>query len=335
MAQFAGLGGKELALAILGMVAGNGHPYSWSAIFNGYDKDEMAKCPYPAIPEYLNKQPEDTFGIPGARVTHIWADDPADARHVAKAARVPNVVERPEAVIGHVDAVIVATDKGGEHAARCRPFAEAGLPVFVDKPLADNAADLAVFRTWNAQGKPILSSSCMRYAKEFMPYHESTHELGRLRYASITTAKSWERYGIHALSAIYPILGPGFLSARNTGTPERNVVHLKHQRGVDVNVVATSDMYGAFGLLQLCGTAGAAHAKFSDTYYAFKRQLRAFIEYLRTGQRPFPFSQTDELIKLVIAGILSREQNGREVVLDEVPYRFGEEPPLKSGAPSE
>ena len=63
--------GEEIRLAILGMVDGNGHPYSWSAIFNGYNPEEMAKCPYPAIPAYLEKEPKETLRIKGARVTHI------------------------------------------------------------------------------------------------------------------------------------------------------------------------------------------------------------------------------------------------------------------------
>ena len=33
----------EIRLAMLGMIEGNGHPYSWSAIVNGYNPDEMAK----------------------------------------------------------------------------------------------------------------------------------------------------------------------------------------------------------------------------------------------------------------------------------------------------
>ncbi|UCH36760.1 MAG: Gfo/Idh/MocA family oxidoreductase [Armatimonadota bacterium] len=303
---------------MLGMVEGNGHPYSWSAIFNGYDPQEMAKCPYPAIPAYLAKQPKDTLRIPGARVTHIWTDDPADAARVAEASLIPNIATRAEDVIGAVDAAIVATDVGHEHLARCRPFVEAGLPVFVDKPLVDNAADLATFSHWVEQGAPIMSSSCMRYAKEYLPYRLSTHELGELRLITITTPKSWERYGIHALEGVYPILGPGFVSARNVGTPDRNVVHVKHGSGVDVVVAAMAGMYGAFGVLQLCGTAGHAHAAFADTFYAFKAQLMAFVEYLRTGERPFPFAETRELMTLVIAGIRSRDEGGREVQLAEI-----------------
>lgn len=306
---------KPLRLAMLGMVDGNGHPYSWSAIFNGYDPEEMAKCPFPVIPQYLGRQPESSFGIDGAWVTHIWTDDPGDAEKVARAARIPNIVERPEAVIGSVDAVIIATDKGWEHVERCRPFVEAGVPIFVDKPLVDNVRDLDVFRGWNDDGASILSSSCMAYAKEFLPYRLQTHELGQLRYACITTPKSWERYGIHALSAVYPILGPGFLSACNTGTVDRNIVHFKHASGADVTVVAIEDMYGGFGCLQLCGTAGSVQVQFKDTFYAFKEQLADFVRFLKTGVRPYPFAETEELMRMVIAGIQSREQGGVEIFL--------------------
>lgn len=308
-------------LAMLGMVDGNGHPYSWSAIFNGYNPELMTQCPYAGIPAYLNKEPKETLRIPNAEVTHIWTDDPADAPLVAAASLIPNVVERPEDVIGKVDAVIVATDKGGEHVDRCRPFIEAGVPIFIDKPMVDNEADLQTFVSWMDEGAAFMSSSSMRYTKEFGPYRASTHDLGALRYASITTPKSWERYGIHALEGIYPILGPGFVSARNTGTIDRNVVHFKHGSGVDVVVVANQDMYGSFGVLQLCGTSGHATAAVSDSFYAFKAQLAAFVEFLRTGRHPFPFSETVELMKMVIAGIRSREEGGREVLLAEIKER--------------
>jgi predicted dehydrogenase len=310
---------RTIRLAMIGCTSGNGHPYSWSAIFNGYDRELMTKdCPFAGIPAYLNKEPAETLTIPGAKVTHVCCvgDGGFTAEHVARCALIPNVVGKPEDVIGQVDAVIVATDIGAEHVARCRPFVEAGLPVFVDKPLVDNEADLHVFQDWVAAGKPIMSSSCMRYAKEFAPYRQGAGDLGALRFVSITTPKTWERYGIHALESIYPILGPGFLSARNTGTTERNVVHLKHRAGVDAVVVATGDMYGAFGCLQLCGTAGHAQVAFADTYYAFKAQLAGFIEFLRTGVRPFPFAETVELMQLVIAGIRSREEGGREVEIE-------------------
>ena len=315
------VGRQDIRLAMLGMTPGNGHPYSWSAMFNGYDQKAMTEeCPYAGIPEYLNKQPRETLAIPHAKVTHICCTGSGDfaAEHVAKCSLIPNVVDNPTDVIGKVDAVVVATDIGAEHVERCRPFVEAGLPLFVDKPMVDNAEDLRVFSTWVAEGKPILSSSSMRYTKEFMPYRVSTHNLGELRYVSITTAKKWETYGIHALEAIFPILGPGFLSARNTGTKDRNVVHFKHSCGADIVVVASYDMFGGFGVLTLCGTKGHDQLDTMDSFYSFKSQLETFVAYLRTGRRPFPYAETEELMRMVIAGIQSRERGGEEVLLRDI-----------------
>jgi len=308
----------DIRLAMLGMVEGNGHPYSWSAILNGYDPAEMAKCPYPVIPAYLSKQPPGAFGIGGARVTHIWTDNPEEAGRVARASLIPEILARPEDAIGRVDAVVIPTDKGHEHVTRARPFIEAGLPVFIDKPLADNSEDLKAFMVWQAEGRAILSGSCLRYAREFEPYHASAQGLGQLRLVTITTPKSWERYGIHALEGIYPVLGPGFLTARNSGTVERNIVHFKHVGGADAVAAAIADLTGAFGVLGLYGTAGHARAAFTDTFYAFKKQLEGFIRYLRTGVPPFPFTETVELAKMVIAGIRSRDEGGREVPLAEI-----------------
>ena len=312
---------NAIRLAMLGSTPGNGHPYSWSAMFNGYNREAMTKeCPFAGIPVYLNKQPTEGFTIPGAKVTHIHCegDGGFTAEHVAKCSLIPHVVAKATDVIGQVDAVVIATDIGREHVARARPFIEAGLPVFIDKPLTDNAPDLQIFREWIAQGKAIMSSSSMRYTKEYLPYRLSTRELGDLRYVSITTPKSWETYGIHALEGMYPILGPGFNSARNIGTKERNLVHLKHRNGADIVVVANYDMFGGFGLLQLIGTAGHVNVATGDTFFSFKSQLEAFIGYLRTGVRPFPITETVELMQLLIAGIRSRDEGGREVLLSEI-----------------
>src|SRR5438105_270597 len=128
--------GAPLRIAMLGMIPGNGHPYSWSAIVNGFDETAMSNCPYPGIRDYMGAQPPGSVGIPEAKVTHVWTDDPREASSVAIAAQIQHVIKRPEDAIGQVDAVMIATDDGADHVRRARPFVEAGLPVFIDKPLA-------------------------------------------------------------------------------------------------------------------------------------------------------------------------------------------------------
>ena len=310
---------KKIKLAMLGMTEGNGHPYSWSIIINGrYNAEELAKCPYAAIIDYISKQPKNTLGIQDVEVSHVWTDNSEDAKLVAKVAEIENIVEDPKDVIGHVDAVLVATDIGSEHVERCRPFVEANVPIFVDKPLCDNFSDLKIFQQWIDEKKPIISSSAMRYCKEYEPYHQSTYELGDLRYINVTMAKSWEKYGIHALETLYPIVGPGFTSIQNLGDKDRNIVHLHHSKGIDINIANVFDMIGGFGLVSLVGTKSGIQIKSNDTFYAFKKQLESYVHYLRTGVKPVPWEETKELMKLVAAGIKSREEGGIKINISEV-----------------
>lgn len=313
------LGNKKLKIGILGMTDGNGHPYSWSAMFNGFDPEKMASCPFPVIPQYLAKQPPHKFGIEGAKITHICCTgyaDRSEAEKIAGASKIPFVTDRPEDMIGEVDAVICATDIGAEHISRCAPFLEAGLPMFIDKPLVDTEEDLKTFLQWRAEGKQFISSSSMRYEKELEPFYQNHYELGDLMYICRPMSKTYETYGIHALESVYPLLGPGFVSAQNTGTAERAMVHLVHKSGCCVDIAQGIGMSGA-GVL-LVGSKESRYISTGDSYSAFKKQLDLFVRWLRTGEEPFPFSQTVELMKLVIAGIRSRQEGGRIVALSEI-----------------
>jgi predicted dehydrogenase len=308
----------ELRLAMLGMIEGNGHPYSWSAIVNGYDPEKMALCPYPGIPRYLGAQPLESVRIPGARVTHLWTDDPAEAPDVAAASLIPNIVATPEEVIGQVDAAVISTDDGDDHIRRARPFVEAGLPVFVDKPLATNVEDLRQFLTWHRAGKVLLSTSGMRYSPE-MRLSAAQHEhLGDLRWITSFTCKTWERYGIHALEAVEPLLGPGFTTVQAFSDAGGDIMQIGHQSGLRITIGAIHDAYGSFGAVHLYGTKGQLALTMGDTYTAFRAQLVAFIELLRTGVPPLPFGETVELMAVIIAGRRSRAEGGRAVAVAEI-----------------
>lgn len=309
---------KEIRIAMIGMIEGNGHPYSWSAIINGYDPEKMVLCPYPAIPEYLGRQPLESVRVEGARVTHVWTDDPADAPKVAAASLIENVVEKPEDVIGKIDAVIIATDDGNDHVRRARPFVEAGLPVFVDKPLATNLADLRQFFRWKTEGRALLSTSGMRYAPEMLLSESLREALGDLRWITSFTCKTWGRYGIHALEAVYPLLGTGFVSAQTIHQSGSDVVHLLHHSGCQVTLAAMHDAFGSFGAVHLYGTKGQLALSLKDTYSAFRAQLIAFIDMVRTGDPPFFFQQTIELMAIIIAGIRSREQGGIAIFIRDI-----------------
>ena len=316
-------GDRPIRIGMLGFTEGNAHPFSWSAMINGYYDPEgmQAYCKelYPSIPQYLGKQPKNTLGIPGVQVTHICFTGQVgrkDAELCARINGIPNVVDKPEDMIGHIDAVICATDQGHEHVERCRPFVEAGLPLFIDKPLTDNEEDLKTIVRWYKAGVPMMSSSSMRYCKSIEHYYENHYELGKLRHICSPMAKYWETYGMHALERLFPLVGRGFLWVQNLGDYKSPMVHLYHESGVHVDIPMG---YGMQTLpMSIMGESGAVTVGDGDSYYAFKKQLDRFVAFLRTGEADHPFEDTVEMAKIIIAGIRSREEGGRRVFLSEI-----------------
>lgn len=103
-----------------------------------------------------------------------------------------------------------------------------------------------------------------------------------------------------------------------TGTEETAVVHLRHDADVDIVIAAVNDMDGSFGCVSLYGTKGALNMQFRDSFFAFKAQLTSFVGYLRSGQEPYPFAETTELMKIMIAGLHSRANGGQRIALAEI-----------------
>ena len=122
---------KKIKLGIIGMSEGNGHPYSWSAICNGFESNYMQKCPFPVIPEYLSKEKYPDNFIKDAEVTHIWTQKREYSEHIAKAAKISNIVDNAIDMIGEVDGVLLARDDAENHYEMCKPFVEAGIMIYI------------------------------------------------------------------------------------------------------------------------------------------------------------------------------------------------------------
>lgn len=134
-----------MKIGIIGVSEGNGHPFSFSAIFNGYSDNDFANADWPVIHDYLKLRTPEDFGIGDARVTHAWTQDPSITQKLCAASLIETAVAAPEEMMGEVDAVIVARDDYETHFEHAMPFLQAGLPVFIDKPLTVDKEELRQF----------------------------------------------------------------------------------------------------------------------------------------------------------------------------------------------
>src|SRR5690606_2762311 len=231
----------------IGISEGNAHPYSWSSIINGvFDGDEISQVGFPAVSAYLRAN-ADTLGIPGAQVTHVWTQDLKISQSIAKSANIPYVVQEMEEMIGHVDAVILGRDDPENHVAMAKIFIEAGVPIFVDKPLVFSREDLVWFTEQHDQGKFIMSCSSMRYANECRIVKQGLEALGEIELVTATGKKDWKKYGIHLLEGVFFILDdPRAISVQYFGELNREMVHVRLANGKDLQLNLFQDICGTF-----------------------------------------------------------------------------------------
>lgn len=284
------------------MSPGNAHPYSWSAIINGqFDGEEITRIGYPAVAAYLEAN-RDTLGLPAAKVTHVWAQEREIAESICKAAGVTVVVNELTEMIGEVDAVILARDDPESHKEMARPFIEAGVPIFIDKPLAYSAEDLDWFSAQSAAGRFIMSCSSMRYANEVRVARQELKSLGKLELVTAVGKKDWKKYGIHLLEAIFAILDdPEVRSVKSIGELDREIVHLRLENGPDVTLHLFNEISGTFQV-SLFGRNAWKLIDIRNSYSMFRDNLIEFIRSVEEGRPRLDFGKTERIVRVIVEG---------------------------------
>ncbi len=304
-----------LRLGIIGMSEGNGHPYSWSAIINGdFDRNAMTDCGFAGIPLYLEAN-NDTLGIDGAHVTHVWTQDKKISVHIALASGIENVVDEPEGMIGQVDAVLLARDDPEYHVAMAKPFLDADVPIFIDKPLAITREDLAYFGEQNEKGKLFMSSSSMRYSSECRTAKTEMASLGEVELATVVGTKDWVKYGVHMLEALFALLDdPKVVSVQHIGKSGQDIVLIKFENGLNATVHLFMEIVGTFQL-SLFGREGWRLVEIKNSYSMFKENLVEFIRSVQEGRSRLPFEKTENIIHTLISAKESLELGGKKIHL--------------------
>ena len=270
-----------LKLGVIGSSEGNGHPYSWSAIFNGYDSVEMEKCGYPVIPRYLEQQQWPASQIKEARVTAIWTQDIALSRHIAKAAKIEHVVTCYTDMIGQVDAVLLARDDAYNHLQYAEPFLRQGIPIYIDKPIALSVNDLDKLYALEQYSGQIFTCSALRYSKQLALTTADRQSLGRIKQITAFTPKSWSKYAVHIIEPVLSMLeGDEIVEMiapachRSDGSGSLAVCW---SSGIQTNFFALGNGQSPISI-RVFGTSGWKDFTFTDSFSAFKAALQAFIQ---------------------------------------------------------
>jgi hypothetical protein len=297
---------SELRLGLLGISDGNGHPYSWAAIVNGYDEAEMARCPFPAIPRYLAEHRFPEEAIAGARVTHVWTQDPEASRHIAAASLVEHVVTAPEEMLGEVDAVLLARDDAENHAELAGPFLDAGLPIYVDKPLATSvAAARALFARQASPGR-LFTCSALRYAAELRLDPAAREEIGPIRRVLACSPKRWSRYAVHLIEPALALLGEPSPIASHEARTSAGATRLRvaWESGLEAEFATLGNVEAPIELRAI-GERGERTLTFADSFAAFRAALACFVDVARGEAKPIPEPEVLRVVELIELGMAS------------------------------
>jgi len=252
--------------------------------------------------------------VPGARVvaclnqgrTDQDAEDEKKFLAQLQEMGVEHVVRRPEDMLGLVDAVAVVSRSGNEHLPLAAPFLRAGLPCFVDKPLADDVATarqiVALAREHNA---PLFSASAVRYYKEVLEYGEEREEIGPAKTGSVwcPASRNLPFYGIHAVEIMSALWGPGAKWVSAFHSEDKHVAWVGYEHGGVYAVHLIRYAYPGFGFTYM----GEKKSGFSACTGDYGNICRLMTKMFHDRQSPL-----DPAISLESVAILEAFEKSQE-----------------------
>lgn len=225
------------------------------------------------------------------------------------------LVEKPEDMIGKVDGMLIESQEGTVHWDRARPFLDAGLPCFIDKPFTcsvDHARK--IFDLAEKKKVAVFSSSSLRYAPELVEFVKDTKHgkiLGALTYGPCSEHErnpGMFHYGIHAVEILYTLMGPGCdrVSCVYEKGAEVTTGHWRDGRIASIRGTRTGKAgYGAVAFTEQ-GVAPVA----IGTSVIYRELLKQIVEMFRAGKAPLDPAVTLEIVGFIESARKSAVNHG-------------------------
>lgn len=302
-------------LGIIGLSKGNGHPFSFSAIINGFNDRELEKCGWPVIYNYVRRRHKSEFGFEGVKVTHAWTQDVEITKKLCGSCFIDHTVTDYKDMVDEVDAVIIARDDYETHYEIASYFLERKKPVFIDKPLTLNVNELQYFKPFLENGQ-LMSCSAMRYAYELDEARTNFNKYGKIKLFRGVIVNDWERYGVHLIDAIFNVTSARPKSIFMIDAIDHTSVSIKMDDGSLFQINTLGEGFLTFKI-DIFGENFITSHDIVDNFTMFRRTIWEFIEMINRKEPVIPSEDTIMCMKTLIAGKISKEEN-REVSIDEI-----------------
>ncbi len=247
--------------------------------------------------------------VEGARMVAFFAYDDENVAKL-KELNVSAQVKSKEELIHLVDGVLCVTRDGSKHLEEATPFLEAGVPTFIDKPLATSLEDARkIVAIARRTGTPLMSCSSLRFAPEITSHEARLKEIAPLRAGTVTGMGETIFYGVHAAEMMSAVFGSGMDYVVNVGTEGHDIGTVQYADGKTVSLQIIRDAKVDFRVIAH-GEKGREEIVVSSTLY-YPETLRRVVEFVKTGESPVDPKDTLEIIACLNGLVKSRETGTR------------------------
>lgn len=210
-----------------------------------------------------------------------------------------------------------------KHLQYAMPFIERNKPVFIDKPIVGKIADVKKLEELAAKGAVILGSSSIRYAEEIVKFASMPEEeRGKIVNVFGTCGVDEFNYGIHIVEGIGGLIPSNAISCRFVGRGEVDgkkceTFFIRYENGC---TAIYNTLHGTWSQNEVVVMTTKDTYQFRITSDVYAALLDRICDYMETGRNTLaPVHKLTESIRIMLAGRISRENNGIEAKLTDIP----------------
>ncbi len=264
--------------------------------------------------------------VRGARVTHLFGipEHAERTKEVSTNNKIEHVVGRPEDMIGEIDAAMVVFRHGGLHYKFAKPFIEAGIPTFVDKPFTCSLKDArAIIELAKKKRTPITSYSTYRTSSNTAKFGADLANIAPVTAGTITGPCDIKSeyggvyfYGIHVVELMLTVFGSGVKSISAAENAGNVIATVKYKRDKIIGLNLLGKASYVFHLTAFGKNGWREFRPQGDKLYT--EGLKVFLQMVKTGKKPLTYAQMLESIQVLAAIDRSLKNKGREILLADL-----------------
>ncbi len=232
------------------------------------------------------------------------------------------LVDKPEEMIGQIDAVLIESVEGGFHYERTTPFLEAGLPAFVDKPFTcDLTQAQALVALAQSKNVAIFTSSSLRYGLEVVEVKGKEGEIGKILGAEVSSPAPLHprnpglfHYGLHGVETLYALMGPGCETVGAISNDDVDVVTGRWKDGRIGTMRGLRKGTQGYGFTAYCEKSIVRTS--INASYIYRELLKQIVQMFETGKPPIDISESVEIVAFIEAAAKSAVNDGVQTALE-------------------